>query len=1449
MKKIVTLFAALCCAVMMFGQSYGILVNGNTYFAGEPAGQFEGFTQYLAHVQVNAGDYCQIYDATNEASWVVTLNTSSVSGFTLNSDRYDVTVSGCYDFYIKLKYQQDELYIGNGSDCGSGTPIGGETQDTVPPVVTVSSVPSQATDVMLQAFYWDSYTDHGYGDTRWNTLLSQSEEISSYFDLVWLPPASFSTGGTGYIPRQYSNLSSDWGTANELYQLLDALHDGNSRVVADIVINHCGNYSSSCNFYPLNFGTYGSFSPDNTWITTDDEGGCTGGSHADVGYEGEQNYGSARDWDHQNPNVQAMCRAYLQWMKEQGFDGWRYDYGKGYTHDHINDYNTAAGAYFSVVEYWDGNAANLQARLNDAGWNTTLFDFSTKYNALNDGICAGNYSKCQGAGLPGAGKSKYAVTFVDNHDTFTRSSSEFGGQNNSMTTGMKDRLLQANAFILSMPGIPCVFYPHWVTYKAELKKMIEARHMTGVHSESAVYDEQVEQGGYQATIAGKNGFIVLQLGNKAAGTIANCTKYAYGNGYAIWVHTNDGSVDPEEPETPDTYYIKNNWNGGEWNWEQMTANADSTAWTYTGVFGGTGVNVSTTPQEGALWFATADFLYTVEGYEAQEGDTIQFVFNPAATTVTAILIGRPAVEPQPETPRFRLTGNEAFVGEGRAAWSLDDAFESYSDTMTLNLPAGNFEMQLINSVGDWKGYDALTQPITAGITTNQWGNVCFYMAEPGQITVIYNGSDFFVLGTFAQPERHFYLIGAVNGWDVETAMEFEDRDSLYALTLEELSGAFKILTARDWEQLSYGAPLEQSSLVSLGVPFQMQEWDAANMEANGVFTNVTVELRLIAGIATITVVQNGTSGGDEPQDTTSVDPVVEDITVYTVLPEDWNDLMAYVWINNTGFVQWPGEYMTPTADTFRGQPVYSYTFPETYTNIIFHNGNGVQTPDIVLDATKRYYYGNTWYASWDSVPEEVIVLPAKYYITGSESLMAATGLSSEYAWDAAAIPATSDTTELYLYAGIEYQVSVNLYGTWSRGVYYYNYLTDITPGLTSTPEGFIAFTPAVDGNVTFILNDSVFTILGDFIVRAKDTYFIKNNWNADEWTWNQMQVLDTDSMWWAYSGVFGGNGVNINIAADDEGAAWYPTEDFILYEGGLYPQEMDTVYFVYSVLWRTLEAYVIGRPDTTITPEPQPEERHFYLIGEFNGWNTETAPEFAAMDTFYTITIDTLHGTYKVIGARDWMHGDYGAYAMNDELTIGEPYIMWPAGYNLYTSTTYLNAVLEIRVVGDDVLLTLVSGTPYEVPQEDRHFYLIGNFNDWSTETAPEFALIDSQYVITLDTLAGAFKVIGARDWMHGDYGAYGYGDVINVGGEYNMNAVSSYNLNLNGTYADVTLTLTVTDNVVTLHFVAGTRVVEPATDLDEIRTGSSMYKTIENGALYIYRNGVKYNAAGQIVR
>ena len=153
MRKIFSFFAAVLMTLSMSAASYGILVNGNTYFAGTHTDDFEGFQQYLAHVQLNAGDFCQLCDAENRAVWAVDLNTASVSGFTRNGDKYEVSVSGCYDFYIKLKYEADELYIGPGSDCGEGIDIsGGQGQ---------GGEGGEDEDVNYYAIGWINGADHG----------------------------------------------------------------------------------------------------------------------------------------------------------------------------------------------------------------------------------------------------------------------------------------------------------------------------------------------------------------------------------------------------------------------------------------------------------------------------------------------------------------------------------------------------------------------------------------------------------------------------------------------------------------------------------------------------------------------------------------------------------------------------------------------------------------------------------------------------------------------------------------------------------------------------------------------------------------------------------------------------------------------------------------------------------------------------------------------------------------------------------------------------------------------------------------------------------------------------------------------------------------------------------------------------------------------------------------
>ncbi len=563
--------AAFLCSMIGWAQSYGILVNGKMYYAASyegPDPYGEGFEQYLAHVQVSNGDKLQLYDADHKAAWAVDLNTSSVAGFTRDGDHYNVSVSGCYDFYIKLKYEADQLYIGPsgpGTVCGEGQDI--SKGDPVNPGYG-GSVPAKCPDVMLQAFYWNSTSGsagegggNGFGRTKWIDFLngnngSSAEEIGQWFDMIWFPPMSAGSG-LGYHPSDYSSLSSDRGTKEKLTQMIEIIHKNGGRVIADIVINHGDAKSGWCGYASgYNFGTYGKFVPDGSYICRTDEvnnsasgapaecvGFATGGN--DDGYGDEANYAASRDWDHTNANVRNMFKAYLKWMRnEVKVDGFRYDYCKGYHNSHINEYNKAAEAYFSVMEYWDGDVNTLQARLSDAGWNTATFDFATKYTAFNDGIAADNYWKLKGAGLPGAGKSRYAVTFVDSHDTHLRDNgNEFCGDGNSMGL-CKDKLLQANAYMLSMPGVPCVFWPHWVTYKEELKKMINARYKAGVHSESAVSDEAGD-GFYKATITGTNGEIRLLLGPNSGynSTPSGYTLAVKGNGYGVYYKMNSARGD------------------------------------------------------------------------------------------------------------------------------------------------------------------------------------------------------------------------------------------------------------------------------------------------------------------------------------------------------------------------------------------------------------------------------------------------------------------------------------------------------------------------------------------------------------------------------------------------------------------------------------------------------------------------------------------------------------------------------------------------------------------------------------------------------------------------------------------------------------------------------------------------------------------------------------------
>ena len=188
-------------------------------------------------------------------------------------------------------------------------------------------VPAECEDVMLQAFYWDSYkaqssTNSKFGCTKWIDLIKDTAAINANFDVVWFPPSAGPKGcGVGYSAKQYSNQESDWGTKTGLNNLINALHKGNTKVLADVVLNHRGNLTNWCNFFTDNFGSYGTFTLTQKEICRNDEGftnsssTCYGASMTDRGSSDTgDNFDGARDLDHQSEMVQNWSKAYTQWL-------------------------------------------------------------------------------------------------------------------------------------------------------------------------------------------------------------------------------------------------------------------------------------------------------------------------------------------------------------------------------------------------------------------------------------------------------------------------------------------------------------------------------------------------------------------------------------------------------------------------------------------------------------------------------------------------------------------------------------------------------------------------------------------------------------------------------------------------------------------------------------------------------------------------------------------------------------------------------------------------------------------------------------------------------------------------------------------------------------------------------------------------------------------------------
>jgi alpha-amylase len=332
--------------------------------------------------------------------------------------------------------------------------------------------------VMLQSFYWDCPREEHKEFQWWNTIRQEVPALAKTgFTALWLPPvhkaANLMGPSMGYDPYDYYDLGEfdqkgstpTWfGTKKDLQALIKEAHQGGLSVIADMVINH----NSGADAQEVNPITgqmrWTHFDPKSrkfprTWQ-------CY---HPNM-YESwdEMTFGDMPDLSHRDPYVYGELLKLARWMIERvGFDGFRYDFVKGYganTITAIQEYRyLRAGQPFTiygVAEFWD-NARAIENWVDLANFSNSnpvdAFDFPLRemLKALCDqyGFSLRNLATWETVLQK---QPQSVVTFVENHDL-----------RDDGRPIANDKLL-AYSYILTHEGYPCVFWHDYFNYNLAL---------------------------------------------------------------------------------------------------------------------------------------------------------------------------------------------------------------------------------------------------------------------------------------------------------------------------------------------------------------------------------------------------------------------------------------------------------------------------------------------------------------------------------------------------------------------------------------------------------------------------------------------------------------------------------------------------------------------------------------------------------------------------------------------------------------------------------------------------------------------------------------------------------------------------------------------------------------------------------------------------------------------
>ena len=263
----------------------------------------------------------------------------------------------------------------------------------------------------------------------------------------------------------------------------------------------------------------------------------------------------------------------------------------------------------------------------------------------------------------------------------------------------------------------------------------------------------------------------------------------------------------------------------------------------------------------------------------------------------------------------------------------------------------------------------------------------------------------------------------------------------------------------------------------------------------------------------------------------------------------------------------------------------------------------------------------------------------------------------------------------------------------------------------------------------------------------------------------------------------------------------------------------------------------------------------YQIVGAFtNNWNTADAIQFEDVDGVLTANVPELSGTFKIIKNRAWDEQWATNWENGGGLALGVPYVLGAKGDqgepgNLALANpfgSYTNAVLTLKKEDNgDMVLTLVSGE-FQLMQADWH--IPGEALGWNCNEEQRFEKIDDNtYELLAFEFGNRFKVVYGT-WAV-EFGAPTPETVWEINKEYTL-ALKGSDFNAidnKHKFEDCTIRLVVDYENVEVKITIMSETLPSA--VEDVVLPNTTTKVIENGQMYIIRDGVRYNALGGVVK